>query len=157
MKDNRELAEQEVFDDHLNSPRGLGRLSDPFITVKKSRVSCGDEVIISAKFATTADASSLRCHIQAIARGCPISRASASILCQLMEGLDFEVCRYRTQLFDDLMRNKLNESERLIAIPELGDCFVLESIKGSAARIPCVLLSWNAFSEALQLWKKEFR
>jgi nitrogen fixation protein NifU and related proteins len=136
---------QELILEHSKHPQGEG-LRDPFdAEVHHVNPTCGDEVTLRVRLghhdgATTVD------DVSFVSQGCAISRASASVLYQLVSGLPLdEVARTHQAMHGMLTsRGKDPGSEEV-----LGDGVALAGVAKYPARVKCALLSWMALTDAL--------
>jgi nitrogen fixation NifU-like protein len=81
---------REIILDHYQNPRNHGRLDQPTLANRGHNPLCGDEIELSV--AIDEPGSVLR-EIRFSGRGCSISQASASMLCERIEGLPLEQAR----------------------------------------------------------------
>lgn len=76
---------REAILDHYQNPRNFGTLDDPDITAEDSNPLCGDEIRIDIRVKDgKIDA------VRFSGKGCSISRASASMLTEAIEGKTLE-------------------------------------------------------------------
>jgi nitrogen fixation NifU-like protein len=145
---NIELDEiyQEVILDHYRNPRNKGHLPSPSISSRGFNPFCGDEVIVDVNLAADG-------KVQAVAstsQGCSISRASASILTELVKGKSVaemeEICR----LFRNLMQGRELTNDEL---ERLGELEALQGVRKFPIRIKCALLAWATLDDGIE----EFR
>jgi nitrogen fixation NifU-like protein len=74
---------REVILDHYKNPRGHGTMDDPDAHAEGQNPLCGDEVVISVRFA--ADGETID-DVRFEGRGCAISQAATSMLTELVKG-----------------------------------------------------------------------
>lgn len=133
---------QQVILDHAKDKVGWG-LADSF-TGESFQVNptCGDEITLRVEVA----AGRIK-DISWEGHGCSISQASASMMVELVKGLDLE--EFQTGL--DTMRALMDS--RGAGIPEaeerLGDAASLTGVSKYPARIKCALLGWMAAADAV--------
>jgi nitrogen fixation NifU-like protein len=78
--------------------------------------------------------------------GCSISMASASVLADMVDGLDVQELRTLIDSFREVLRSR----GKVAADPEvLGDAAAFEGVARYAARVKCAMLSWVAAEDAL--------
>ena len=133
---------QDLILDHYRSPRHKGLLANPSNSFKLFNPLCGDEVEIFLQL----DSSQNISDIKFTGKGCALSQASASMMCDNFKGLSLDQARARAQSFFEMISDKRSENE----LPELGDALSLSGVKKFAARTRCVLLAWEAFEQALR-------
>ena len=136
---------QELILEHSKHPQGEG-LRDPFdAEVHHVNTTCGDEVTLRVRLGQRDGATTLE-DVSFVSLGCAISRASASVLHQLVSGLPLdEVTRTHEAMRAMLTsRGKDPGSEEV-----LGDGVALAGVAKYPARVKCALLSWMALIDAL--------
>jgi nitrogen fixation protein NifU and related proteins len=129
---------RELIVDHGQRPRNLGPLAQPTHEAKAENPLCGDSVIIQLLVNSERV---LAARFQA--RGCMISRASASILTELI----VERTRAEALALADLLGVLVDP-----ASPEPSDAGALAPLQGIRefpARKACATLPWRALRSAL--------
>ncbi len=78
--------------------------------------------------------------------GCAISMASASIMTDLLQGLERDEAVSLVDTFREVMRSrgKIRADEEV-----LGDAAALSGVSRYPARVKCAMLAWVALEEAL--------
>jgi len=132
---------QEIILDHYKHPQGAG-LREPYDgEAHHVNTTCGDEVTVRVTLAgdTIAD-------LGHDAIGCSISRASASVLHDLVSGRTADEALKLHEVFVELMgsRGQLTPDEDV-----LGDAAAFAGVSKYPARVKCALLPWMAFKDAL--------
>lgn len=132
---------QEVILDHYKNPRGAG-LREPYEGESHQvNPTCGDEI-------------TLRVHVEGgeVAdvsydhTGCSISKASASVLFELVKGASVDEARARFEEFSALMSSKgLGEADE----DSLEDAVAFQGVSKYPMRVKCALLGWMALKDAL--------
>lgn len=131
---------QEIILDHYKNPRGRGSISDPAGESHQVNPTCGDEVTVQV---TTDDSGHL--HVGYEGQGCSISQASASVMAEMVEGLDPTEADTIRAAFLDLMHSKgAAEPDEDV----LGDGIAFAGVAKYPARIKCALLPWMALQDA---------
>ena len=131
---------QEIILDHYKNPLNAG-LREPFESeVHHVNPTCGDEI-------------TLRVHLEGDtvkdisyhAEGCSISQASASVMTELLTGLDRDAALAIHEDFLTLMqgKGKVEPDEDV-----LGDGIAFAGVAKFPARVKCALLSWMAWKDA---------
>ncbi|MBI2184715.1 MAG: SUF system NifU family Fe-S cluster assembly protein [Thaumarchaeota archaeon] len=80
---------REIILDHYKNPRNFGELENPDIKAKDSNPLCGDVIEIQMKV----DAKGIVKDVRFNGQGCAISRASASMLTELVQGKTLDEVR----------------------------------------------------------------
>ncbi len=129
---------QEVILDHYKNPHNYGTLPGAPL-IHQENPSCGDQ--IDLQLIVGADQ-----RIQAIkftGQGCAISRASASMMTQVVEGKTVDEARHLIAEFQQMLMNDA-------AIPdELGDLEALRGVRQFPVRVKCATLAWHALQALL--------
>jgi nitrogen fixation NifU-like protein len=131
---------QDIILDHYKHPHGRG-LRDPFGgEAHHVNPTCGDEVTIRVAL----DGANLS-DISYDGMGCSISQASASVLHELLTGLDTAAAFRVHEAFVELMqsRGQIEPDEAV-----LGDGVAFAGVARYPARVKCALLPWMAFKDA---------
>jgi len=128
---------REIILDHYRNPRHKGGLDPADVTMEANNPLCGDEILLSLRLRQGA--------VEGIAfsgRGCSISQASASMMCDSVAGKPTDEASATVQRFRDMM---LAEG----GVDGLGDLEALQGVKRYPVRIKCALLPWNALLQGL--------
>ncbi|WP_026923055.1 Fe-S cluster assembly sulfur transfer protein SufU [Glycomyces arizonensis] len=132
---------QEVILDHYKRPRGVG-LREPYEGESHQvNPTCGDEITlrVHVEGGTVADVSYENV-------GCSISKASASVLYELVKGASVEDSLERLGEFTELMNSKgQGEGDE----ETLEDAVAFAGVSKYPMRVKCALLGWMAFKDAL--------
>ncbi|MFD0484067.1 Fe-S cluster assembly sulfur transfer protein SufU [Kineococcus sp. GCM10028916] len=132
---------QQLIIEHSKRPHGEG-LRDPFAAqAHHVNPTCGDEITLRVALAgdTVED-------VSYDALGCSISRASASVLHDLVVGRSLEeVVTVRDAVQHMLTSRGEDEGDEDV----LGDAVALAGVAKYPARVKCALLSWSALADAL--------
>jgi nitrogen fixation NifU-like protein len=132
---------QEVILDHYKRPRGAG-LREPYEGESHQvNPTCGDEI-------------TLRVHVEGdrVADvsydnvGCSISKASASVMYELVKDTKIDDALARLNEFTELMNSKghgQGDEETL------EDAVAFAGVSKYPMRVKCALLGWMAFKDAL--------
>jgi nitrogen fixation NifU-like protein len=128
---------REIILDHYRNPRHRGEIARATGTLEADNPLCGDEIRLSWRL----DADRLA-EVAFTGKGCSISQAAASMLCDEVAGLrraDAErlARRYRDMLVAD------GEADGI------GDLEALRGVRAYPVRIKCATLACNALLQAL--------
>jgi len=131
---------QEVILDHYKRPRGAG-LREPFEGESHQvNPTCGDEI-------------TLRVHVEGgkVADvsydnvGCSISKASASVMYELINGATVDDALAKLAEFTELMNSKgQSEGDE----ESLEDAVAFAGVSKYPMRVKCALLGWMAWKDA---------
>jgi nitrogen fixation protein NifU and related proteins len=132
---------QEIMVEHAKRPQGRG-LREPFdAEAHHVNPTCGDEVTV--RVALDGD---VVADVSHEGEGCSISRASASVLHELVCGASVADSLARHDAFHALLtgRGRVEPDEAV-----LGDGVAFAGVARYPARVKCALLPWMAFKDAL--------
>jgi nitrogen fixation NifU-like protein len=141
MSDLRELY-QEVILDHSRQPRNFRRPDHANREAKGDNPLCGDKVTV---FLTIEDGKVRDVGFQG--RGCAISRASASLMTEIVKGKSEAEARALFESFHDEMTGK--SACHGAAAGELDKLTVLSGVREYPMRVKCATLSWHTLMAAL--------
>jgi nitrogen fixation NifU-like protein len=129
---------REIILDHWRNPRRKGHLEPADVTVEGNNPLCGDDVLLTMNVRDG--------HVEAIAfdgHGCSISRASASMMCEGVDGRSVEEAAVLARRFKAMMLEGAGHED-------LGDLEALQGVARIPLRIKCAVLPWNALLEGLE-------
>ncbi len=136
---------QELILEHSKRPHGEG-LREPFgAEVHHVNPTCGDEVTLRVRV-TGSGGQAVVTDVSYDAVGCAISRASTSVLHDLVDGQPVhDVLATHTAMHAMLTsRGTVTGDEQV-----LGDGIALAGVAKYPARVKCALLGWMALTDAL--------
>jgi nitrogen fixation protein NifU and related proteins len=137
--DVTELYEQIILD-HSKHPKGAG-LREPYdAEAHHVNPTCGDEVTVRVAL----DGGKIR-DVSYHGEGCSISRASASVLHELVQGVELEHTLAVQEAFQAMVtgRGQAEPDEEL-----LEDAVAFAGVARYPMRVKCALLPWMAFKDA---------
>lgn len=143
MDDLAELYQQVILD-HNRRPRNFGKLASATRTAEGYNPVCGDHIQVHVRVADDTVA-----EIAFEGSGCAISRASASLMTQAVQGKAVPVAEQLFRDFQELVtanptaRVGPDQSERV------GKLAVLAGVRAFPSRIKCATLAWHALHAAL--------
>ena len=147
LPDNPDALYGDVIMDHYRSPRHRAPLSSADVEAEEFNPFCGDRATLQLRLShDSANPASIQ-DVSAIAEGCSIIQASASLLADNVHGRTVEQAADLSQLFRDLMQGKPLPP---VALSELGDLEALEIVRRYPVRVKCALLPWVALEEGLR-------
>ena len=133
---------QEIILDHYKNPHGVG-LHAPFDgEAFHVNTSCGDEVTVRVSLVDQVVTNMTHDGV-----GCSISRASASVLHDLVFKENIEKFSLALDNFVELMhsKGKTAPDENI-----LGDAAAFVGVSQYPARVKCALLAWMALKDAIE-------
>lgn len=142
MSDDLEDLYQDIILDHNRRPRNSRQMGDPTHHAEGVNPLCGDEVTVYLKLLGEKIA-----DISFQGQGCAISQASASLMTEILSGVDLVEMRRQSQIVHDLLSS---EDSREDALFEYGNLAALSGVRKFPARIKCATLAWHALEAALK-------
>ena len=140
MNDVDELY-QEVILDHNSRPRNFRELRDANRTGEGYNPLCGDQISLYLKVEEGRIA-----DVGFQARGCAISKSSASMMTETIKGKTVE----QAEAIFEAFRNMITEGSKDGCDADLlGDLEILSGVARYPARIKCATLSWHTLRSAL--------
>ena len=132
---------KEVILDHNQNPRNFGVLEPCTLHEMGVNPLCGDEFEL---FMNIENNVIKQARFQG--KGCSISRASASIMMDLIEGKTITevsnlIKKFKGMFLEDTVPNFTEDEEDLEA---------LSSVQKVPVRVKCAVLSWNTLEKALK-------
>ncbi|NIP39867.1 MAG: iron-sulfur cluster assembly scaffold protein [Candidatus Dadabacteria bacterium] len=82
------VDQMEFVLDHYKNPRNSGQIADADFSYEEGNPSCGDKIRIDIKVSDNKVVEAKFCG-----KGCAISQASASILTEMIEGMDLDTIK----------------------------------------------------------------
>ena len=142
MSELSDLYQQAVLD-HNNRPRNFGRLENANGSAQGYNPLCGD--IINVEVVLDGDKIS---EVGFQGEGCAISKASASMMTELVKGLDKKSAG---ELFETFHSSVTGESDMdmMEAIDKLGKLAALSGVSAFPMRVKCASLAWHTLKAAL--------
>ena len=132
---------QEVILEHNKNPRNFREIAEADKTATGNNPLCGDalRVYIDMEGDTVQDVSFK-------GSGCAISKASASMMTQVVKGKTKEEAEV---LFDEFHRMVLGEMDEETEENHLGKLKIFAGVREFPARVKCASLSWHTLNAAL--------
>ena len=131
---------RDVILDHNRNPRNVGELEHPDAQAEGHNPLCGDRLTLAVRLAGDRIE-----DIRFQARGCAISRASASLMSEAVKGKDRAAVR---RLFESV--HTLLTSQDAAPAAELGKLAALSGVREFPARVKCASLCWHTLNAALE-------
>ncbi len=131
---------RELILDHYRSPRHSEPLADADIVAEGYNPLCGDEVELRMNFENGSVS-----DLSFGGRGCSISRASGSMMTDLVIGKSVKDVRSLSEQFNKMMTDPDDD------VPEeLGDLEALQGVAKFAVRVKCATLAWHTLEDGLK-------
>ena len=155
--DNSAALYGDVIMEHYRSPRHRARLPVADVETEEINPFCGDRACLQLRLRPAGGVSgdgrsgdngtAVIAAVSAVAEGCSIIQASASLLADGVRGRRLDAAADLARRFRDLMQGQpLPPSARA----ELGDLAALEVVRQYPVRIKCALLPWVALEDGLR-------
>jgi len=135
---------RELILDHYKHPRHNEPLPDADVVAEGYNPLCGDEIEMQLTF----DGDELS-GIGITGRGCAISRASGSMMSELVMGKSIGEIRRLTDEFKEMMTNA-----DAPAPEDLGDLEALQGVAKFAVRVKCATLAWHTLADGIEQHEK---
>jgi nitrogen fixation NifU-like protein len=129
---------QELILDHYKRPHGKGLAEQFDAEVHHVNPTCGDEITL--RVSRGADGKIVVSYDN---MGCSISQASASIMFDQINNLDFESGEAAVEHLIAMLQRTVEADEDI-----LGDGIALAGVAQYPARVKCALLAWMAWKDA---------
>jgi nitrogen fixation NifU-like protein len=129
---------REIILDHYRNPRFKRAVEPADRVIEANNPLCGDEIDLSLRIRDGA--------VEAIGftgRGCSISQASASMLCEAVTGLDAVQAEQLAGRFRAMLQGEEIDGD-------VGDLEALRGVRAYPVRVKCATLAWNALLQGLQ-------
>ena len=155
--DNPAALYGDVIMEHYRSPRHRARLPVADVETEEINPFCGDRACLQLRLRPAGGVSgdgrsgdngaAVIAAVSAVAEGCSIIQASASLLADGVRGRSLDAAADLARRFRDLMQGQpLPPAARA----ELGELAALEVVRQYPVRIKCALLPWVALEDGLR-------
>lgn len=144
---NIELTDlyQEVIREHCKRPRFKGRIDHCQFCQEGKNPLCGDTVTIFCDLSgQEAQKNLLSLHFEG--SGCSISQASASIMCEMLQNVDFREAQKLIEHAENIYTGK----EKLQSDDLDADVEALNGVSKFPVRVKCAALPWKTLELLLQ-------
>lgn len=142
MSELSDLYQQAVLD-HNNRPRNFGRLPNANGSANGYNPLCGDMINVEVLM----DGDTVR-EVGFQGEGCAISRASASMMTELVKGLDRKATEELLETFHQSVTGEI-DMDMMEAIDKLGKLAALSGVSEFPMRVKCATLPWHTLKAAL--------
>ena len=142
MSELSDLYQQAVLD-HNNRPRNFGRLPNANGSANGYNPLCGDMINVEVLM----EGDTVR-EVGFQGEGCAISKASASMMTELVKGLDRKATNELLETFHQSVTGEIN-MDMMEAIDKLGKLAALSGVSEFPMRVKCATLPWHTLKAAL--------
>lgn len=132
---------QEVILEHNKNPRNFREIEDADKTATGNNPLCGDALRVYVEM----DGDTVK-DVSFMGSGCAISKASASMMTQVIKGKTKEASEV---LFDEFHRMVLGLLDEEAEENHLGKLKIFAGVREFPARVKCASLSWHTLNAAL--------
>jgi nitrogen fixation NifU-like protein len=129
---------REIILDHYRNPRRKRAVEPADVAVEATNPLCGDEVTLTLRVKDGAVE-----DVGFTGRGCSISQASASMMCEEVAGRSSGEAVALGHRFKDMLMQGGGTDD-------LGDLEALQGVRQYPVRIKCAVLPWNALLRGLE-------
>ena len=129
---------QQVILDHCKHPRNFHEMSAPTCSAQGHNPLCGDQL----RLFLALDGDTIK-DISFVGSGCCISKASASLLTDMVKGKSKAVIQ---KMFDEVHELVTTGSSK----GDVGKLAVFAGVHKFPARVKCAILAWHALTAALK-------
>ena len=140
MSDLRELYQQVILD-HNRRPRNFGRIEDADRTCEGYNPLCGDRLKLFVDF----DGDVIR-SVTFEGTGCAISRASTSMMTDILKG---KTVAEANELFERFHQLVTSDPSEPADVADLGKRAVFAGVREHPSRVKCATLSWHTLKAAV--------
>jgi nitrogen fixation NifU-like protein len=130
---------REIILDHYRNPRHHHAVVPADRVIEANNPLCGDEIDLSYRLADGTVAA-----IGFTGRGCSISQASASMLCEAVTGMSVDDAARLAETFRAMLTGNGDTGSA-----DIGDLEALRGVRAYPVRVKCATLVWNALLEGL--------
>lgn len=142
MSELSDLYQQAVLD-HNNRPRNFGRLQNANGSAQGYNPLCGDMINVEVVM----DGDTVK-EVGFQGEGCAISKASASMMTELVKGLDRKATEELLKTFHQSVTGEI-DMDMMEAIDKLGKLAALSGVSEFPMRVKCATLPWHTLKAAL--------
>ncbi len=132
---------QEIILDHNKHPHNYREIKECTHKAEGHNPLCGDEVIVYL----TIEADQIK-DISFQGQGCAISKASASLMTDMLKGLSLA----EVHAVFEKIQGILVGNQPIPSLAEIGDVVALGGVRQFPLRVKCATLAWHTMEAALQ-------
>lgn len=133
---------QEIILDHNRSPKNFHIMKDANRRVEGYNPLCGDHYTVYLRLKDD--------RIEEVSfegSGCAISKASASVMSEVVKG---KTSKEAMELFDRFHKLVMGEIDPLAELAELGKLAAFSGVAEFPMRVKCATLAWHSLHAALE-------
>ena len=142
MLELRELYQQVILD-HNKTPRNFGILEGANRAQEGYNPLCGDQLHVYLRVGNGDRIEQLQFE----GSGCAISKASASIMTEIVEGKTVERAQEIFSRFQELVTSDM---QTYVDVSDLGKIAVFSGVREFPMRVKCATLAWHTMNSALE-------
>ena len=132
---------QEIIMEHNRNPKNFGTINNPDVFNEAFNPLCGDSITVYFIF----EDNKIK-DLKFESQGCAISKASASLMTELLLNLDTDSATKTIQEFHKMItQNEENDYDEDL----LGDSVALSNLSKYPNRIKCATMCWPAAKESI--------
>ncbi|MGN6387849.1 MAG: Fe-S cluster assembly sulfur transfer protein SufU [Verrucomicrobiota bacterium] len=139
MFDELQDLYQQVIIDHSRHPRNYRKIDQASQTAEGHNPLCGDRVTVYLVVDN-----GVITDVSFQGEGCAISKASASLMTEILKGKSISEAKATFDQFHDLIAHGKGDME------ELGKLAAFAGVNRFPARVKCAILPWHAIAATLQ-------
>lgn len=125
-----------------NNKANRRELENPTFKELGHNPNCGDEITLEIEM----DGEIIK-DASFVGEGCAISRASTSMMIDLIKGKNIFEAKELTEKFIGMIKKEVEVDDELI--DALGDAVVLENVSNMPARVKCAVLAWHTLANVV--------
>lgn len=125
-----------------NNKANRRELENPTFKELGHNPNCGDEITLELEM----DGEIIK-DASFVGEGCAISRASTSMMIDLIKGKNIFEAKELTEKFIGMIKKEVEVDDELI--DALGDAVVLENVSNMPARVKCAVLAWHTLANVV--------
>lgn len=144
MSELRELYQQVILD-HNKGPRNFGKIQHANRIQEGYNPLCGDHLHVYMHVVTCEDKTIIR-DISFEGSGCAISKASASLMTEILKGRTSSEAK---EVFERFHKLVTADNEDEIDMANIGKLAVFTGVREFPMRVKCATLAWHAMNSAL--------
>jgi len=139
---------QTIIIEHSRNPHHFGKLETPACCAEGYNPLCGDRIGACVELDSQTIA-----KITCFGSGCAISKASASLMTDLLSGQP--LARF-DELFEIVQKALQGDAAAASQLEGLGDIVALSGVSKFPARVKCAMLGWQSLKNAIKGNNGEF-
>ena len=142
---------QDIILEHGKSPRNFGKCAEHSHEAKGHNPLCGDKVQVYLKLNKEKKIEELTFE----GSGCAISKASTSIMTELVKGKSSEATKKIVNSFLNMIKNADEIKSEDLDNDQITKIMSLSGVKQYPMRVKCATLAWHTLTFAMDGKKKE--